>query len=276
MEFLGSIEGVVTEKSVLARATDIGILNADDPNVANMRDGIDGKTIFYGIKEHADIMATDIDMDQYGKPRFRLIVKTNIEGEVNINIPSIGKHNVYNALRAASVGVIFGIELDLIKKALETCQTTGMRMQRLDIGGITIIDDTYNSNPASLIAAVDFLIAMDNSKKKVLVVGDMLELGEYSDNLHAEVGSYIGRNAKNALFALITVGEKSINIAESAIKSGIDEDKVIICKANSEAASQLYSMFDKINLVLIKGSRGMRMEEIVNHVKEKMRGEKDT
>ena len=124
-----------------------------------------------------------------------------------------------------------------------------------------------------MIAAVDFLLAMDSSRKKALVIGDMLELGEYSDKLHAEVGSYIGRNAKGSLSTLITVGEKSINIAKSAIESGIDEDKVIICKTNSEAVSQLISMFDEIDMVLIKGSRGMKMEEIVNQIKEKMKGD---
>lgn len=273
LEFLGSVEGVVAEKGILARSADIGVLNADDPNVANMRNGIVGKTIFYGIKEPADVMAVDIDMDQYGKPSFRLVVKSNIEGEVDIKIPSIGKHNVYNALRAASVGTVFGIELDLIREALEKYQPMDMRMQRLEMEGITIIDDTYNSNPASLIAAVDFLISMNNRKKKVLVAGDMLELGEHSDDLHAEVGSYIGKNAKDALYTLITVGEKSVNIAKSAIKSGFDESKVIICKTNSEAVFQLHSMLDKIDMVLVKGSRGMRMEEIVNKLEEKMKGE---
>ncbi|MGQ9608047.1 MAG: UDP-N-acetylmuramoyl-tripeptide--D-alanyl-D-alanine ligase [bacterium] len=273
LEFLGSIEGVIAEKSILARSTDIGVLNADDPNVANMRNGIGGKTIFYSVKESADVMAVDIEMDQYGRPKFRLILKTDVEGEVDINIPSIGKHNVYNALRAASVGSIFGVEIDLIKKALEMYKPMEMRMQRLEIKGITIIDDTYNSNPASLIAAIDFLLSMDSSKKKALVVGDMLELGEHSDRLHAEIGDYIGRNTKKALSALITVGGKSVNIAESAIESGFDEDKVIICKTNSDAASQLFSMLDRIDVVLIKGSRGMRMEEIVNYIKEKMKGD---
>lgn len=253
LEFLGSIEGVVAEKSILARSTDIGVLNADDPNVVSMRNGVDGKTIFYGIKEPADVMADDIDMDQYGKPKFRLIVKTNVEGEIDIHIPSIGKHNVYNALRAASVGAILGIELNLIKKALEMYQPMGMRMQRLDIEGITIIDDTYNSNPASLIAAVDFLLTIDNIGKKVLVVGDMLELGEHSDKLHADVGNYIGMNAKYALSKLITVGERSSNVAKSAIESGIEEDKVIICKSNSEAAPLLLSILKKGDIVLVKG-----------------------
>ncbi len=269
LEFLGSIEGVIAEKSILAKSADIGVLNADDPNVANMRNGIKGRTIFYGIKEPADVMAVDIDMDQYGKPSFRLVVKNNIEGEININIPSIGKHNVYNALRSASVGTIFGVELDLIKEALETYQPMDMRMQRLEIEGVTIIDDTYNSNPASLIAAIDFLVSMNSSKKKLLVVGDMLELGKYSDDLHSDVGSYIGRNAKDALYALITVGEKSVNIAKSAIKSGLDDSKVIICKTNSEAVSQIHQMLDKIDIVLIKGSRGMRMEEIVNTLRRR-------
>ncbi len=273
LEFLGSIEGVIAEKSILARTADIGILNADDPNVRNMRNGIKGKTFFYGINEPADVMAVDIDMDQNGRPNFRLIVKTNVEGEIDINLPSIGKHNVYNALRAASVGAIFGIELNLIKEALEKYQPMGMRMQKLDIEGITIIDDTYNSNPASLIAAIDFLLAMDSSRKKALVVGDMLELGEHSDKLHTEIGRYIGRNAKRSLSKLITVGEKSVNIAKSAIESGIGENKVIICKTNSEAVSQLLSMLDEIDMVLIKGSRGMKMEEIVSQIKEKMKGD---
>lgn len=276
LEFLGSVEGVVAEKSILARSTDVGVLNADDPNVANIRDGIKGKTIFYGIKEPADVMADDIDVDQYGKPKFRLIVKTNIEGEIDIHIPLIGRHNVYNALRAASVGAIFGIELSLIKKALEMYQPMSMRMQRLDIEGITIIDDTYNSNPASLIAAVDFLLTMNNSRRKVLVVGDMLELGKHSDKLHADVGNYIGKNAKDALSTLITVGERAVDIAKSATESGIKEDKVIICKTNSEAGPKLLSILQKGDIILIKGSRGMKMEEIVNYIKEKMKGDKDT
>lgn len=266
IEFLGSVEGVAKEKQKLVEFAKDAILNADDKLVADMSKVVKGDVIFYGIKSSADVVAKDILMDQEGKPEFTVSVKKPINAEERIKLPTIGHHNIYNALAGISVGVYFGVEIDIIRSSLESYQPMSMRMQKLIIGGITVIDDTYNANPVSMKMAVDFLRELETEGRKILVLGDMLELGIHSDELHDSIGKYIGENCHVDM--LITVGEKASIIAESAIESGIDKDIVFKCRNNSEASDLLQKKLKDGDIVLIKGSRGMKMEEIVRSLQK--------
>ncbi|MGB9595304.1 MAG: UDP-N-acetylmuramoyl-tripeptide--D-alanyl-D-alanine ligase [Candidatus Poribacteria bacterium] len=261
LEFLGSIEGVAREKQKLVEFSKDAVLNADDKLVADMSNVVKGDAIFYGIKSSADVIAKDIVIDQEGKPEFTALVKKPINAEERIKLPTIGQHNIYNALAGISVGVLFSVDMGIIKSSLESYQPIPMRMQKLIIDGVTIINDAYNSNPVSMKMAIDFLKDLKTDGRKILVVGDMLELGEQSNDLHKFIGKYIGE--ANSADMLITVGEKASIIAESAIKSGINRDAVFICKNNSEASDHLHKILKNGDTVLIKGSRGMKMEEIV-------------
>ena len=265
LEFLGSIDGVAAEKGVLARAASSGVLNADDPRVAKMRDGMNGKTILYGLADtgSTNVLGVDVAQDRDGRPEFTLVTAS---GKARIHLQSLGRHNIYNSLAAASVGILFGVELDDIKKALESYSGTCMRMQKVTVNGVTIIDDTYNSNPLSLRAAVDFLLSVESDGKRIAVIGDMLELGELSDKLHREAGRFI---ADSSIDELVTVGDKAAKAAEAALEAGMIEDKVCICETNEQASTRLREILSEGDMALIKGSRGMKMEEIIRSLSTK-------
>jgi UDP-N-acetylmuramoyl-tripeptide--D-alanyl-D-alanine ligase len=264
LEFLGSIDNVAFEKGILAKSVDMAVLNADDSRVAMMGGFVSGRVMFYGLAkkiEEADlssaVLATDIQQDQDGKPEFTLVTWN---GKVRIHLPTLGSHNIYNALAAASVGSLFRINLDEIKKALESYTGMSMRMQKLMVEGINIIDDTYNSNPVSLRAAVNYISETKCDGKRVVVIGDMLELGEQSESLHREAGQFI---ASCPIQMLITVGDMSAKLADAALRAGFAKDKLVVCQTNMDAVSVLREILHENDVVLIKGSRGMKMDEIV-------------
>ena len=256
LEFLGSIDGVGKEKQILVESAESAVLNIDDPYVSRMSNVVRGNVIFYGIDNPADVTAKDVVLDQEGRPEFTISINNAYE---RIKLPSVGRHNVYNALAAISVGVMFGVGLDSIKVSLESYQQTSMRMQRLIIDGVTIINDAYNSNPVSMRVAVDLLKNLKSDGQKVMVIGDMLELGEQSEELHEATGKYIGTSGVSEI--LVTVGNRAVRIAESALESGMKN--VVVCKTNPEAIEYLRKKLNKGDLLLIKGSRGMKMEQIL-------------
>ena len=257
-EFFGSVDAVASEKEILPRAASSAVLNADDPRVERMRNGVDGTVILFGTA-NADcaIFADEIGQDSGGGSEFNLVADSE---KIRVRLPSLGKHNVYNALAAASVGWLFYVNLREIKEALESYQGAPMRMQKVVANGVTIIDDTYNSNPASLRAAVDLLSEIECSGKRVAVVGDMLELGERSDELHRAVGCFI---AGRSVQILVTIGEEAAKIAGSALAAGFAEEQVVVRETNPQAITYLRGTLRTGDVVLIKGSRGMEMEEIV-------------
>jgi len=266
LEFLGSVKGVAEEKGILVKSSKAAVLNFDDPLVAGMVSDYSGRIISYGIDSRADVTASDIAIGSDGKPEFTLMAKEMV---VRVKLPSLGRHNIYNALAAASAGVLFCVDIKDIKEAFESHQHTYMRMQRIDANGITIVDDTYNSNPTSLKAAVDFLSNAGSDGRKILVAGDMLELGDKSNELHISTGRYIARlRGSEKGFLLITVGERSRWLAEGAIEAGIEKSHVIIFRTNMEAANHLRSIIVKGDFILVKGSRGMKMEEIVKEIQK--------
>jgi len=261
LEFFGSIENIAAEKAILTKAANSAVLNADDPLVLAMSENIHGRIIYYGLAK-ADVIADGIDQDKQGMVSFNLA----INGEtIRIELPHIGIHSVYNCLAAASVGVLFDIDLVEIKRALELSTGVPKRMEKFMVNGFTIIDDTYNSNLASLRAALNALTNMKSDGRRIAVIGDMLELGDLSDKLHWEAGLFI---ADSSVDLLLTVGDRATRIADAALFSGISKDKVFAFKDNSEVALQLHAILHDGDTVLIKGSRGMKMEQIVDTLKE--------
>lgn len=266
LEFFGSVDAVAIEKGLMVQAASSAALNADDPRAAKMRDLVDGRVVLFGLEQAGitgkDVLAADISQDQYGRPEFTLVTS---QGRIRVHLPSLGKHNIYNALAAASVGILFNIPLDGIRDGLELYEGASKRMQELTLDGVRIIDDTYNSNPVSLKMALDFLSQLECDGKRIAVIGDMLELGQQSDELHREAGSFI---ASRRISTLVTVGDKASRIAEGALGDGFPSNTVFICRSNSEAAERLRKLMSSGDIVLIKGSRGMKMEEIVESLGE--------
>src|SRR2546427_11832674 len=193
LEHLGTIETVAAMKAELIEGLKpggIAILNADDELVMEMKSKTDGPVLTFGIQNQADIAATDIDTARFGLIRFRL--KTPL-GETAAELPMSGRHNLMNALAASAVATCFDIKPEEIALALGTAVPPRMRGEVLDFAaGFTVVDDSYNSNPRSLIGMVRTIAEAGKEKqRRIVVAGEMLELGQDASQLHREAGREI-------------------------------------------------------------------------------------
>jgi UDP-N-acetylmuramoyl-tripeptide--D-alanyl-D-alanine ligase len=256
LEFFGSLEGVFKAKSELWQNLEqnkgIAFINIDDSYLSKNSPQTK-KVITYGFDNQADVMGKFISINQKGQPIF------NIEKHV-INLKIAGIHNIYNALAAVAVGLEFGLTMQEIKSVLENFQAASKRMEILEKKGITIINDCYNSNPESAKKALFTLSQMETKGKRMAVLGDMFELGEHSTTQHELIGEYCS-SLKN-INILFTHGPLSISAVEGARKSGIQECKHFDDK--SDLICCLLSVVQNGDLILIKGSRGMVMEDVTN------------
>lgn len=262
IEKLGSRENILKAKSELVEDFKEGytvILNADDDMLVKLTDKKGPQYITYGI-DNGDVKAFDIVLKEES-----IKYKVIIDGytmDVELNVP--GKHNVYNSLAAICIGIKFGVNKEDMRKALANFQPSAMRLNIIDVSGLKIINDAYNANPASMKAALSVLKEYKD-RRKIAVLGNMLELGDYSDLAHEEVGKYV---KDENIDVLITVGDFASKIAEGAIKNGMDAKNVMICKNNVEAIELIKEIRNDNDVFLIKGSRGMKMEEIVKFLQE--------
>ncbi|MBD3182626.1 UDP-N-acetylmuramoyl-tripeptide--D-alanyl-D-alanine ligase [Candidatus Poribacteria bacterium] len=261
LEFFETMDAVAEEKGLLVEVAGSAVLNADDPRVAGMSKRTKGEVIYYGI-ENGDVRASEIMQNNEGKSIFTL--STNSD-QARIHLQSLGNHNIYNALAASATGLMFDMTLQEIGDSLQDFTDVPMRMQRRIINGISIIDDTYNSNLGSLKAALNYLSSAKCKGRKIAVLGDMLELGTRSEELHRKAGRYV---AQGDIDLLITAGKDAEIIYDSALKTGFPKEKAITCESNLEAADHLRWEANEDDLVLIKGSRGMKMEEIIKLLEE--------
>lgn len=224
--------------------------NMDDPNIAKHKTYYAYKCT-YAFDTPAILQAQRVNINANGQPAFR------VNGIV-IRLNLAGTHNLSNALASVAVGLEFGVSLPQIKEALEHVSLPGKRMELLKIHGITILNDAYNANPESTLAALETVKNMAISGHKWLALGDMLELGEKADAKHAEIGSILGDYGITALF---TYGPLSRSASEAAtVKARHFEDKQMMSSALREELSAG-------DLLLVKGSRGMQMEDIITYLK---------
>ncbi|MGB8507081.1 MAG: UDP-N-acetylmuramoyl-tripeptide--D-alanyl-D-alanine ligase [Pyrinomonadaceae bacterium] len=272
LEFMGSIEGVAASKAQLVEGLKPGgtaVLNADDERVAAMR-GLNkgGRTMTYGIVNPSDVMATNIESAGLGVSRFRL--RTPL-GESDVTLPMPGRHNVMNALAAASVATCFGIEPRVIAEALESAAPSRMRGEVWHLsGGLTVIDDSYNSNPRSLLSMAEAVAGGgEGVLRRVIVAGEMLELGAESAAIHRETGREIGRLGVDVLWG---VRGHARELIEGAREAGMSEASALFFESSEEAAAALVPFVRPNDMVLVKGSRGVHTETIVEALKESDRG----
>jgi UDP-N-acetylmuramoyl-tripeptide--D-alanyl-D-alanine ligase len=257
LELLGSIEGVAEEKGALLEHVEHAILNADDPMMPRLVRRVCGQITTFGSQADADVSAGEIEIDRLGKPAFTLKIGGN---EIDrVHLPCLGKHNIYNALAAAGVGLWAGLTPAEIRMGLEHFQPADMRMQPIVHNDLLIINDAYNSNPESLKSALVFLSDIGIAGKRIAILGDMLELGERSHALHLKAGQAIPTNIN----LLITVGTHSGSIADGA--EGIVES-IISCDTPKQAAQQLTKYARPGDAVLIKGSRGVKLEQVLEEL----------
>ncbi len=176
-------------------------------------------------------------------------------------MPVLGYHNVYNALAAAAAAVGMGVDLHTIRDGLENFSPPAMRMELVKSkAGYAVLNDVYNASPASMVAALKTLDALKGYKRKIAVLGDMLELGDYAPKAHRDVGIAL---MEHRVRMLVTVGPLARGIAQGAKDAGFSEDAVQSYGDSSEAARGLKSQLTRGDVVLVKGSRAIKMEEIV-------------
>jgi UDP-N-acetylmuramoyl-tripeptide--D-alanyl-D-alanine ligase len=262
IEGLGSIEGVAKEKGELIKnikSEGAAVLNADDPFAYELYKKASCNIIFFGTSDKADIKASDIKRENM-KISFTLITPL---GRILINLPVCGSFMVSNALAAACIGFLAGLSNEDIKKGLENFTQADGRMNIIKKHRVNIIDDTYNANPDSLSAAVNEFERFKG--KKFLALGDMLELGENSEKYHKNIGILIG---KKDLAGIFITGSFKENVRKGALQSGFT-DKNIFCGTKEEIAVKLNDVLEPNDWILIKGSRAMAMEDIINKLKEK-------
>ena len=263
IERLGSRENILRAKCELLphiKKDGVVILNGDDPLLL----GLEGKTpvpaLYCGQGEGCAYRARVTGGDGVSHIHCRL---TTPGMDREVKIPALGEHMVYPALMAAAVGERFGLTPDQIERGVGQFVPTRMRMNVLHRGGgITILDDTYNANPQSMRAAVSVL-ADSQSSSKVAVLGDMLELGPFAPALHAGVGEYLGEVGVDCLVA---VGQLAEHIAQGAEQSGVP--LVIRCRDREEAKGVLSRVVRPDCTVLVKASRGMKLEELTARLLE--------
>lgn len=247
-------EGVFIEKiSLLDFLTEDGavFLNKDDFLLS--RAAVHDVTRkFYGTTPGSDLLITDISRKD-GCYTFLL------NGE-EYDLPLEGEHNISNAAAAISVAQHFGVNHDEIYERLKTVKLPGMRLERVRAEGITFINDSYNSNPDSFESALKVLQNEGLGVRKAVIAGDMLELGKFTNEFHRMIGRSI---ANKGIDYLITLGKNAKHIAAGAFESGMDKDKTYCTLDHEDAARMIREMAGPETVVLIKGSRAARMEDIL-------------
>src|SRR3990170_33079 len=258
-ERAGSQEAIARGKSELVQELPpspegIAILNYDDPLVRSMADITSARVFYYGLDPKADLWADQIQSLGLDGIQFCF----HYEGEsLYVKIPMIGQHSVHTALRAAAVGLVEGLSWPEIIQGFLSGHAQIRLVAVRSRKGALIIDDTYNASPESTIAALNLLA--DLNGRKLAVLGDMLELGQYEKQGHGLVGV----RAAEVADELITVGERAHEIAKSASLAGFNNDMIHEFNANHEVIDFLDDFLQPDDSVLIKGSHGMHMEEIV-------------
>jgi UDP-N-acetylmuramoyl-tripeptide--D-alanyl-D-alanine ligase len=266
LEYLGSIENIAAAKAELIeglKPDGIAILNADDEWVMGMRAKHQGRTITFGIENPADVAAKDIDTGHLGRINFRLLTPL---GEVPATLPMSGRHNLMNALAAAAVATCFEITPAQIAGALSSVTPPRMRGEVLDFAaGFRVVDDSYNSNPRSLLNMVRTITdAGHSSRRRIVIAGEMLELGPEEGRLHREAGEEIGRAGVDVVWGVRGLAAEIVVGAQTA---GVKYTRFF--ETSDEAARALIDEVKDGDLILIKGSRGVATDRIVKAMREK-------
>lgn len=270
-EYFSSISKIKEEKEILIQKlknNGYGVLNFDNDKNPDIKIE-NNKIISYGLKEGADVFAYDIN---YNNPQDDIENLSGIsfkvrynEKEINIELPKvIGLSAIYAALAGISVGIIMEIDFNKIKENLKNFTMPKGRMNAMKgVKHTLIIDDTYNASPQSSISAIDYIEKIKIPGKKWAVLGDMLELGLYTKTGHIEVGKKL---FENKFDKLITIGEKSIDIANGAKEAGMKKEDIDSFSKNKIAGRFLQEKIKQGDLIFIKGSQGARMEQITKEI----------
>jgi UDP-N-acetylmuramoyl-tripeptide--D-alanyl-D-alanine ligase len=259
LQFLGSTDTVAEAKGELLqtmRSDGTAVLNADDRYFTTLKNKYPGSVLSFGIEQPADVRAGDIN-------QVRDVTEITLHADgrsVRVRLRTVGRHNVYNALAAAAAALATDLPLETVKFGLEDFHPVAMRSELKDVKGRTILADYYNANPDSMKAALETLASLKTGNRTIAVLGDMLELGAAAAEAHHVIGVTA---AKLAIDLMITVGPLAKYIAEGAVFAGMARDRVLEADTTSRGAELLKDHSRPGDTVLIKGSRGMKMEKIL-------------
>jgi UDP-N-acetylmuramoyl-tripeptide--D-alanyl-D-alanine ligase len=258
LEFFGDLDGVRRAKFEIfnhCRPGAVAIYNNDDVWLCGQRYPVSGSCGF-GYERPADLSAEVLGCDENGCYRFKVLQQV-----VQLKVP--GRHNISNALAAAAVGVHYHLSPAQIREGLEAFQAVDKRMQIRLLNGVRIMNDAYNANPGSCRAAIDTLAEVSARGRKIAVLGDMLELGPYTVAEHRRLADHVVAAGLDALFLF---GNRSKDTWQRAAELGMKS--VFHFEDKSELARTLVSFLQQDDVVLVKGSRGMQMEDVISHIEQ--------
>jgi UDP-N-acetylmuramoyl-tripeptide--D-alanyl-D-alanine ligase len=261
---MGSLETVKEEKGALFRAVSregVLVVNQNDPHVVDLARDCPAKKIGFGIDTEADVTIDRIQSRGPRGIRFRLTMGC---GSVAIDFAALGQQFASNVAAAAAVAFLFEMDTAEVKKRLERFHPLPMRMEMISLRGLTVINDAYNANPASVKMALSTLGQASGKARAFVVLGDMLELGSISQTAHRTVGRCIGRRNVAGLFLM---GDHAADVAQGAIEAGMKPRDVQILRYHDEIASLLAEQTRPGDWILVKGSRRMRMEAVIESLR---------
>ncbi len=260
IEKLGSQEGILKAKMEITtnfNSNNTLVVNGDDKFLATLKD----KSHEYNLKTFGFKKENDIYCESYKMNEENLTFICIIDGkEEEIFIPTVGEHNIYNAMSAILVGIKLGLSLEEIKQGLKDYKATKMRLDIVKNDKLTIINDAYNASPDSMEAALKILGRYKN--RRVAILGDMFEMGEHAEYGHRLVGKSVINNAD----LLITIGNDSKFIGKEAINLGFSEENIHHFETKEDAINKIDNLLKDNDTVLLKASRGMKLEKIVEHL----------
>ena len=263
IEKLGSQQGILKAKLEILeglRPDGLIVLNGDDPLLRGIEGSLKHKAVYCGMESGLDYVATCYE--SLGELGSQFSIK--LDGQTyKVSIPVPGIHNVYNALAAIAVGIDMKIPMNTIIEGIGSYSPGNMRQNIISFKGIKIINDAYNASPQSMQAAINVLEELCSKTRGIAVLGDMLEMGDMASELHYSVGSFI---KDKKIDYLITIGKASKSISEAVAES---DDKGIILQHfenNKDALKYIFTIIRQGDYILLKGSRGMKMEEIANDI----------
>lgn len=257
LEFLHDLDGVRRENAAIASSMPAGgclIINGDDRALVAACGGFAGRKVTFGLDKKNDLWADEVSCD-FGGVGFR------VNGSrLRVQVPLLGRHVASNALAAIAVARRFGVTDEQMLAGLREATGPAMRLEPIEMGGIRFLNDAYNANPASVLAALETLNDLPHPGRKIAVLGDMLELGAGSDDFHREAGRQVMRCRIDALYC---VGPLGALIAAGAVRAGMSSQAVEAFADATQAGHALRERLRPEDLVLLKGSRGVGLERVL-------------
>jgi Alr-MurF fusion protein len=262
---LGSLERTLEEKRQLFKnlkdRDSFLIINADDEMSLSLLGRSGARVVTFGFSPDADVRAEEVSSLPERGHRFRMKL---FDADLDVTLPVPGRFNVLNALAASAGAALLGASPDSIRQGLASFHPSPMRLEiHTTVTGVTLINDTYNSDPASMKGALDVLTKVGKGRRKIAILSEMLDLGLHSREEHLAVGKDVVRSEVDHL---ITVGENAALIGQTAALEGMSSRRIVNTRSNDEAAAELEKIMNRGDVVLFKGSRWFRLERIAKEL----------